>query len=220
MKFSRRIIAVAAGGIVLAASAGTALAASAPKTLTACARHNVPQHIYRGGHSCPPGQARFTWNSRGPKGSKGDRGPSGVVSTAVHDLGSVASVATGGSFVTNSTEVGTISLKAGTYLISVNAKATPTAPTGDVQIFPQFFVYNQVPDSSFAGDLFNVGSGALENGTHATIDSYFSGSSQITLPAAKTLHFEAFGYDSDQGASSFNLEDLTVTVTRLAPAGA
>jgi hypothetical protein len=154
----------------------------------------------------------------GSTGSTGPQGPSGVVSTSVTDLGAIASVPTGGPFATNSTDVGTgVPLKAGTYLISLNAKATPPAGgTGAVEVFPQFFVYNgPKPVSGFVGDLFNVGSGALESGTHATIDSYYSGTAQITLSANTTLHIYAFGYDSDTGSSSYALDDLTITATSL-----
>lgn len=125
------------------------------------------------------------------------------------DLGSVASVATGGGFVANATEVGSFDLKAGTYVISVNAKATPLM-TSAVQVFPQFFVYDQPKNATFTGDLFNVGSGALESGGNTTIDSYFSGTGTVTLDAPATLHLYAFGYDSDKGAGSYKLDDLTV----------
>ena len=155
---------------------------------------------------------------KGDTGAKGDTGPSGVVSTSVNDLGGIASVPTGGGFVANSTEVGTgINLSAGTYLITVTAKATPNM-TSAVNVFPQFFIYNQVKNSSFTGDLLNVGSGALESGGNTNIDSYYSGMTTITLNAATTLHVYAFGYDSDRGAGTYVLDDLTVTVTKVTPA--
>ena len=154
----------------------------------------------------------------GAAGPAGPTGPSGVIGITTKDLGGVASVATGGGFITNATTVGTVDLSAGTYLISVNAKATP-ALTSAVQVFPQFFVYDQVPDASFAGDLFNVGSGPLESGGNTQIDSYFSGSRVVTLTAAATLHILAFGYDSDRGAGSYVLDDLTVTAVQMLPAG-
>jgi Collagen triple helix repeat (20 copies) len=186
---------------------------------------------------CPRGQFALAFNSTGPKGAtgpqgpagrmgpvgpqgpKGDKGntgsqgPSGVVSTAPTDLGGVTSVPTGGSFVANATEVGTVSLKAGTYMLNVNAKATPNVSSA-VEVFPQFFVYDQVKNASFAGDLFNVGSGPLAS-SNTVIDSYFSGSQVVTLTQATTLHVYAFGYDSDRSAGSYQLDDLTVTATQL-----
>lgn len=156
----------------------------------------------------------------GKAGPAGPQGPSGVVATATKDLGSVASVPTGGSFVSRATQVGTVNLPAGTFVISLNAKATPPAGgTGATEVFPQFFVYNQPKNSSFSGDLFNVGAGALESGTYATIDSYYSGSTTITLPSATTLYVYAFGYDSDTGAGTYILDDLTITAIQVTPAG-
>jgi hypothetical protein len=152
--------------------------------------------------------------STGTQGPAGPAGPSGVVSVTTKDLGAVASVATGGSFVTNAKLVGTVSLKAGTYLVSVSAKATPLM-TGAVQVFPQFFVYDQPANAAFTGDLFNVGSGALESGGNVNIDSYYTGSSVITLASATTLDLYAFGYDSDRGAGTYALDDLTVTAVQL-----
>jgi hypothetical protein len=140
------------------------------------------------------------------------------VSTVTKDLGTVATVPTGGGFVANSTEVGTVSLAAGTYMISLNAKATPNAAESG-QVFPQFFVYDQVKNSAFTGDLFNVGTGALEpfnvDVAHSH-DSYFSGSTLITLPSPVTLHIYAFGYDSDNGGGSYVLDDLTISTVSLA----
>lgn len=155
---------------------------------------------------------------QGPKGDTGATGPSGVLSTHTTDLGAVASVPTGGSFVTNATQVGTVQLTPGTYLINLNAKATPNGSTTTAEIFPQFFVYDQAVNPSFTGDLFNVGAGALESGVNHNIDSYYSGSDILTLTTATTLHLIAFGYDSDRGAASFTLDDLAVTVTALNPA--
>jgi hypothetical protein len=142
-----------------------------------------------------------------------------VVSTGTTDLGGLASVPTGGSFnnaTTGAVDVGQISLTPGTYLLNVNAKATPPiGGTGAVEVFPQFFVYNQLKNAAFTGDLFNVGSGALQSGGFANIDSYFSGSSEVTLTVATTLHIYAFGYDSDRSAGSYILDDLSVTATHI-----
>lgn len=167
-----------------------------------------------------PAGATGLAGATGPQGPAGPQGPSGVISTGTTDLGSVASVPTGGSFVTNATDVGQITLAAGTYLISVNAKATPpSGGTGAVQVFPQFFVYNQPANPGFTGDLLNVGSGPLESGANDNIDSYYSGSGEITVPAGGvTLHFYSFGYDSDRSAGSYILDDLSVTATALNPA--
>jgi hypothetical protein len=135
------------------------------------------------------------------------------------------SVLTGGKFYDGSTdpatvratEVGTVHLAAGTYQVSLNAKAAPpSGGTGSASVFPQFFLYNQAANANFTGDLFNVGSGALESGSNSNVDSYFSGTGVIVVPAGgQTLRIYAFGYDSDRGESTYTLENLTVTTVPL-----
>jgi hypothetical protein len=91
----------------------------------------------------------------------------------------------------------------------VNAyfKATPSQAYGAVSVFPQLFV------AGSAGDQMNVGSGALESGTNDEIDSYYSASMVITPTADETLTANAFGYDSDRGASSYDLDYVQITAT-------
>jgi hypothetical protein len=134
-----------------------------------------------------------------------------AATSSAHDTGG-ETVVTGGSFSTNAQEVATLALAAGSYEVSVGAKATPAAATGAVEVFPQFFVYNQVKNPAFTGDEFNVGSGALESGANNNIDSYFSGSGLVTVPSGgETLHVYAFGYDSDRSAGSYTLDNLSIT---------
>ena len=80
-------------------------------------------------------------------------------------------------------------------------------------------MYDQARNSAFTGDLFNIGTGALEpfNGTvSASHDSYYSGTDQITVPAgAETLYVYAFGYDSDGSGGSYNLDSASLVATRL-----
>jgi Collagen triple helix repeat (20 copies) len=160
----------------------------------------------------------------GAPGAPGAPGSPGVVSTKNTQLvtGTPVSVKTGGSFSLRKTLVGTVSLAAGTYLVGVNFKATPNETTTGA-VFPVLAVYNgpQLP-GSFSNDIFNVGSGSLENPTAAEltagnlIDSYFSGSDQITVPAGgETLDVYAFGYDSDSGAGTYALDSAIVTATQL-----
>lgn len=158
--------------------------------------------------------AKGTTGAPGATGATGPQGPSGVVGVTVKDLGGVASVPTGGSFVSNSTLVGTVSLSAGTYLVSVQAKATPDV-SSVVGVFPQFFVYDQAANASFTGDLFNVGAGSLAE-SNTNIDSYFSGSDVITLTSPTTLNLLAFGYDADRSTGTYQLDDLTVTAVQVA----
>lgn len=153
----------------------------------------------------------------GPKGDKGDQGPSGVVSSAVGALtGSSELINTGGSFATHATLAGHEDLKAGTYLITVNAKAAYASGTG---VFPELFVYDGTAAVDFSNDICNVGDGALAQG-NASIDSYYTGTCQITLTEDSTLDVYAFGYDQDHGAGSWTLETLTLAATQLQVASA
>lgn len=193
--------------------------------------------------ACPSGSFAVSWNQAGPQGATGaqgkagpqgpagpagaqgaagpagPQGPSGVVSSAQTDLvTSPQSIPTGGSFVANSTDIGTVSLKAGTYLLTFNAKATPNDTASSATVYPQFFVYNQVKNSGFTGDLFNIGAGGLE-GTLTNHDSYFSGTQQVTLTADTTLQVYSFGYDSDQGAGTYALDTADLTATAISTGG-
>lgn len=133
---------------------------------------------------------------------------------ATDTFGETDGIVTGGSFVSLSTEVGTASLAAGTYQVCVNGKAEqPTAATGAVSA--QLFLYDQPKSSSFTGDLLNV-SADTQGGTHH--DAYLNGCTLVTEASAVTLHLYAFGYDSDQGAGSWNLMSATITTVQLTPA--
>lgn len=193
---------------------------------------------------CPTKYKTYTLavGQRGPKGSTGKTGKTGpqgtqgqpgkdgksgkngngVVWNGTANLLSLSgpqSVATGGGFVANSTLVGTITLAtAGYWDIQVNAQATPKASGDTAQIFPQLFVYTQPKNSNFDGDLFNIGSGALEpDGTNH--NSYLNGSMTVFVasPATK-LYVYAFGYDSDTGAGSYTLNYVNMTYTEFASA--
>jgi hypothetical protein len=218
----------------IAATSASATTAAGPKavTLYGCeaSGHVSVTLLSSPPAKCPSGTTLIKTDAQGatgPAGAKGaagatgatgQQGPSGVVAATTTDLGGAASVATGGGFVAGATQVGTVDLKAGTYLLSLAAKATPLM-TSDVQVFPQFFVYDQAANAAFAGDLFNAGSGALESGGHVTIDSYYSGSAVVTLASDTDIRVYAFGYDSDQSAGSYALDDLTVTAVQLQVAG-
>ena len=205
------LAAILAGGTwAIAAQAG--LPAAVTGSITACV--NTRSRVVTqppAGHRCPSGTFSETWNKQGPAGLISSS------STTLQDPSATAlSVTTGGSFNTNSAAIGTVPLKAGTYLVTFSAKATPndsSLATG-TQVFPQFFIYDQVKNPSFAGDLFNVGAGALEP-TSTNHDSYYSGSTQLTLTGSTTLHFYAFGYDSDSGAGTYALDQAVFTATRL-----
>jgi hypothetical protein len=148
------------------------------------------------------------------------QGTSGVISTKTYTFDpNGASIPTGGSFTAKAVVIGMVTLPAGTYLLNVNLMATPNAATGGA-VFPQAFVYDGPVNADFTNDLFNIGSGALApyNASSPTdqVNSYYSGSSEITVPAGgQPLDVYAFGYDSDHGAGSYELNVATLTATAL-----
>jgi Collagen triple helix repeat (20 copies) len=155
----------------------------------------------------------------GPAGVKGDTGatgPSGVQAINTSKLTTTASVPTGGSFNSKALQVGSIDLKAGTYLINLSAQSEPSADTA-TGVQPQFFLYNQTKNSSFTGDLLNIGSGTLAPaGTNH--DNYASGSAIVTLSSDTTLLVYGFGYDNDSGASDYSLIAGSINAVQLTPA--
>lgn len=127
-------------------------------------------------------------------------------------------VPTGGKFCPDppacsggSVLAGHLGLPAGTWQVTLSAKvnANASTPPAPISTFPQFFVYTQVKNSTFTGDAFNVGAGSLDTGTNH--DSYYNGSGIITLSAHTELFIYAFGYDSDNGAGSYDMTALTVS---------
>lgn len=183
-------------------------AATSPVTHGACVEHGKPNSVLGN-------WMLYNWNNSKcpantyPVSLGGTVALPSVPPHVTKELGGVSSVVTGGGFVANSTEVGTVTLQPGTYLINLSAKATPNV-SSSTPVFPQFFVYNQAKNASFTGDLFNVGSGALATNS-TTLDSYFSGSGAVTLTSVTTLHVYAFGYSPGGAAGSYTLDGLTVT---------
>lgn len=155
---------------------------------------------------------------------------SGVVSVKTYSLvadasGDSESIPTGGSFASQAKPLGTVTLVPGTYLVNLYFTATPDATTTG-GVYPEGFVYaGTTIAADFSNDRFNIGSGALApyNGTDAAgqVSSYYSGSSVITVPAGgETLDVYGFGYDSDHGAGSYEMNSATLTATELTPAPA
>jgi hypothetical protein len=218
-------LAASGGGYALAADAAPAATSIPAGTLHGCVSGStrVLERVYESNTSgtvCPSGSFLVYWGVTGPKGAPGS---SGVVSTAEKQVvtAGTPAIETGGSFTARKTLVGTVTLAAGTWLVNADFTATPDASTtGDV--FPQLFVYDGPVNADFTNDLFNVGAGALENPTATilsdgdTINSYYSGESEITVPAGgETLDVYAFGYDSDTGEGSYALNSAVITATHL-----
>jgi hypothetical protein len=225
-------LAASGGGYALAADAAPAAVSIPAGTLHGCVSGStrVLEHVFESNMSgtvCPSGSFLVYWGVTGPKGAPGAPGPSGVISTAKKQLvtASTPAIETGGSFTARKTLVGTVTLAAGTWLVDADFTATPDANTAG-EVFPQLFVYDGPVNANFTNDLFNVGAGALEDPTATivsdgdTINSYYSGESEITVPAGgETLDVYAFGYDSDTGEGSYALNSAVITATHLQTAG-
>jgi hypothetical protein len=137
--------------------------------------------------------------------------------TSTEKLSDASAVPTGGSFNSKSAEVGSLTLPAGTYQLDINAQAEPDASTTGT-VSAQFFVYDQVKNSSFSGDLFNVSADLQPYVSAASSqhDAYASGSSVVTVPSGgETLHVYGFGYDADTGASEYSLITGSLTATKI-----
>jgi Collagen triple helix repeat (20 copies) len=161
-----------------------------------------------------PAGANGAPGAQGPAGTDGAQGPSGVQALNAVSISETDGIVTGGSFVSRSTEVGTMPLAAGTYQMCVNGKAEqPIAASGAVSA--QLFLYDQAKSSSFTGDLLNVSADTQGGTSH---DAYLNGCTLVTEASPVTLHLYAFGYDSDQGNGSWNLMDATITTIQLTPA--
>lgn len=134
--------------------------------------------------------------------------------TTTQTLPGVASVNTGGSFNSRATEVGTVNLAAGSYLVTMSAKATPIVQSDPtVQVFPSIHLYNQPSNPAFTGDVLDVGNGALESGAYTAADGFYSNSGVVTLTQATTMYVYAFGYDSNDGEGTYELDGVTITAT-------
>jgi hypothetical protein len=221
-----------------AAADATGTAAGGLHGCVYTAQNRTLEHVYRGhkGESCPKGSFYVSLagpqgpaGPAGPKGKTGPRGPQGPASSN-GSLASTwtptavtlpASVNSGGSFSSGKTALGTLILQPGKYLLNVNFMATPNATTTG-NVFPSLYVYNGAPLSDFSNDLFNAGSGALEDPTSTEltdndpIDSYFSGSGIVTVTgSAETLDIYAFGYDSDQGSGTYTLDAASISAVQV-----
>lgn len=156
---------------------------------------------------CHTGDAAWMWAR-----TSGTAAKQVTLSSSNTDLADNVTVPTGGSFVTNSVELGNgLTLQDGTYIITVNAKVTP-AHAYTAQVFPQLFMYSQAKNSAFEGDVLNLGNGAFETGVNHNVDEYLSGVTTVTVKSPTTYHFYGFGYGSDTGSDSYTLDNLDVQV--------
>jgi hypothetical protein len=140
--------------------------------------------------------------------------------TITHDFGGVSQAAFGGTFSTNSLQVGDkLTVPAGTYLVNLSMKAAPdstyAAANPSVEVTPGVFLYvGHKPSSGFVGNVLNIGNSSLETGGNHNIDNYWSGTTTITVPTGgEDLYAYEFGYGNNQGAGFYDLEDASIILT-------
>jgi hypothetical protein len=121
----------------------------------------------------------------------------------------------GGPIRANGTELGTISLRPGTYLISANAMfertVADTDPTIASDTYPEITLWD---GTVWAPDFSNT-VGAWLGGPmsrNVFINTTASGSAVLKVTSATTLHVVAFAYDENRGSEG-SLEVNTASVS-------
>jgi len=239
MKFSRKHALVTAVGVTALAlmGGGTAYAAlsTGPRTvqtLYSCenSTRTLKTALTEHTQTCPVGMTEVKLNTsgsasgstgpqgpqgpQGPVGPKGDKGDTGAAGETLISQTAIpgATVATGGPFFANRTDLVKVTVPNGKYRVSLDVKVANVDGQA-ASIYPLIAVYNGTPLADFSNDLFNAGEGALP-AIH-NIDQYILGSEIVTVTNGQ-IDIEGFGYDSDRGAGSFTVESGTVTVTAVA----
>lgn len=154
---------------------------------------------------CNPGEAAWIWAR-----TDGVTAKPAALSSASVEIPANDTVPTGGSFFNLAPELVSFTLHKGTYLVTINGKATPNhAQTAT--LFPQLFLYSHAKDPSFTGNVLNLGT-VLEHGANKNIDAYLSGSVQLQVTADTTYHLYGFGYGDDTGASDYTFDGGTIQI--------
>lgn len=240
MNLSRKTLAVivTAAGVLTAGglTGGYALAAAnTPRSVSllySCENgtRTLKTALTEHAQSCPVGMTEVilhtaastngTQGPQGPVGPQGPQGPKGDTGAAGETLVSQtavpgATVATGGPFFANRTDLVQINVPNGKYRVGVDIKVANVGGQTD-RIFPLIAIYNGVPLSNFSNDLFNLGEGALPS--IAAIDQYINGSEIVTVTNGQ-IDVEGFGYDDPtRGAGSYTVEGGTITITKVVSA--
>jgi hypothetical protein len=152
---------------------------------------------------CTSGDAAWQWAR-----TDGTAQTPAKLSSSTTMLNANTAVPAGGSFYSNAVELGSITLHAGTYLITTNVKATPNAASTD-QVFPMVALYNTTKNADFDGDVANYTS-AFETGAFHNIDTSIGGSVQVTITQDTTYHLYGFGYTNTQGTSTWTASNSSM----------
>ena len=217
-----RVVAIAAGATVLAVAAGGAGFAAGQidsgdvkneslrgadikngtlsgKELTKSLKEHLKGSEGPQGPAGPPGP-------EGPKGDKGDKGDPGEDGAALEDSfvsTAPTTIDTGGSFTQRATELGTLELTAGTYIVNgygffdtVNT-ATPRGDTPRLQLALRGPAVEGNPFGADYGTCFTGAFAPEPADREATCTTIRT----VTLSADTTVRVMAFGYHGDNGAT-------------------
>lgn len=202
-------LALTGGGAAFAASTSTAPNVPAPVVHKVCDQFGVNiMHLDYNGKACPSGYYQTAWSDT--NGSLSSTWKLGALTPLAH---------VGGPIRTNGTELGTITVSAGTYLIDANAMFNrgAAAATADPDTYPLVTVWQ---GDTWASDFSNtIGTWSGGRMSRATfIDTTASGTTVLTVPAGTTttLHVVAFAYNEDRSSTgTVNAESASVAVQRV-----
>jgi hypothetical protein len=194
-------VGMALGGLA-AGDAATALPAGTVHGCVNLHNNRTLDHVYTlpdRGTSCPAGEFLVYWPAK-PSASAPDTNGSLAGSWTLANPTARTSI--GGPIQANGTDLGTLTLPAGKYLINANAMFTRTAAEPDgPDTFPELTVWQ---GTTWAPDFSNtVGTwlgGMMSRNIY--IDDTASGSTIVTIPAGgDTLHVVGFAYDEDRSST-------------------
>ena len=153
------------------------------------------------------------------------RGPSGVISTHTYTLksdpsGNADIIPTGGRFTTYAKMIGTVH-PAGRHVPDQRQFHGDAERGHQRRRLPAGLCLRRDRQAQTSQTICTTSAVARSRPYNAStptdqVNSYYSGSSEIVVPAdGETLDVYAFGYDSDHGAGSYELNSATLTATAL-----
>jgi hypothetical protein len=209
-------VGMALGGLA-AGDAATALPAG---TIHGCVNpHNnrTLDNVYtlpNRGTTCPNGEFQVYWPAQAAAPGKDVNGSlAGTWSLAA----STPLAAIGGPIRANGTNLGTLTLPAGKYLINANAMFTrTTAEAAGPDTFPEITIWQ---GTTWAADFSNTDGtwlgGMMSRDIH--IDDTASGSVVVTIPSGgDTLHVVGFAYNEDRSSTgAVHVDSASVTAIQV-----
>jgi len=207
-------VAIAVGGYALAATAHpNAVTPAGTSEFTVCAKNsnNVPVRIYNKNAGCSTGYHKLTWEAQG---QKGDPGKDAIQSLTAFPAGTLNTPVVlshvGGSIRTGVTDLGNVTLNAGTYDAKVLSTFYRKVNTSSDPAFTNIETYGTLviwtgpailPDFSNDTTLGGVLIPKV-NSTTLTIDPGANLDATIKIAADNTpVHVGVFAYNDNSGSA-------------------